>query len=391
MNVLLKKLAWANGSKENRGDVRIASGKIAQIGRGLQSLKNEPAIDFDGHYIYPGLINAHDHLEMNLYPRLGHPPYEDYIAWANDIYRPSESPVLEIEKVHLRDRLMVGALKNLLSGVSTVVHHNPYYFNFRFGYPVWVLKRYAWAHSLSSDKGLVSKFNQNCGKPFIVHGAEGTNPQAIGEIDELCRLGVLGPNTVLVHGVGINDQNTNIFVRSGTSLVWCPSSNYFLFGKTAPIADLKGRVRIALGTDSTLTGEATLFDEMKKAYSTGMVSAEEIFCMVTNIPASMFGINRRVRIEEGAEADILILPARKKDYYENILNATPIDIQWLMIRGKLKVAALERNVPLHNKMHRFKKLMIDIDIDHLKRRISQRVPKQILEQNPLWNLTTNGI
>ena len=50
-------------------------------------------LDLSGFMILPGLINSHDHLELNLFPRLGRGPYRNAIAWAQDIYRPNESPV----------------------------------------------------------------------------------------------------------------------------------------------------------------------------------------------------------------------------------------------------------------------------------------------------------
>ena len=73
----------------------------------------------------PGLINAHDHLEFNLYARLGRGPYPNAGAWARDVYLPNESPVQEQLRIPKGIRLIWGGLKNLLSGVTTVCHHNP--------------------------------------------------------------------------------------------------------------------------------------------------------------------------------------------------------------------------------------------------------------------------
>jgi hypothetical protein len=67
-----------------------------------------------------------DHLEFNLFPRLGRGPYPNAGEWARDIYHPDRSPIREQLRVPKTVRLWWGALKNLLSGVTTVCHHNPY-------------------------------------------------------------------------------------------------------------------------------------------------------------------------------------------------------------------------------------------------------------------------
>jgi cytosine/adenosine deaminase-related metal-dependent hydrolase len=83
-------------------------------------------LDLDGHVVLPGLINSHDHLEFNLFPRLGRGVYPNATEWARDIYHPERSPIREQLQVPKPVRLAWGGLKNLLSGVTTVCHHNPY-------------------------------------------------------------------------------------------------------------------------------------------------------------------------------------------------------------------------------------------------------------------------
>jgi len=53
-------------------------------------------MDLAGHLILPGLINAHDHLEFNLYPRLGRGPYPNAGSLGRvTSYHPRESPIRE--------------------------------------------------------------------------------------------------------------------------------------------------------------------------------------------------------------------------------------------------------------------------------------------------------
>ena len=77
-------------------------------------------LDLSRLKILPGLINAHDHLEYALFPRLGSGPYPSATEWARDIYHPTKSPVREQLRVPKRLRLIWGGLRNLLAGVVEV-------------------------------------------------------------------------------------------------------------------------------------------------------------------------------------------------------------------------------------------------------------------------------
>src|SRR3954447_27047566 len=87
-------------------------------------------VDLNGAIVFPGLINAHDHLELNHYGRLKfRDRYVNVSAWVDDM-RPrlkSDGGIRAGRSHALRHRLFIGGLKNLLSGVTTVAHHNPLY------------------------------------------------------------------------------------------------------------------------------------------------------------------------------------------------------------------------------------------------------------------------
>src|SRR6185437_8899345 len=107
--------------------------------------RSGPSLDLGGHLLLPGLINAHDHLEFNLYPRLGKRRYTNVREWAADIHKVDDSPVREHRRVPLSARLFWGGIKNLLAGVTTVSHHNPYQPRiFDSGFPVRVVRRFGW-------------------------------------------------------------------------------------------------------------------------------------------------------------------------------------------------------------------------------------------------------
>lgn len=385
MKFLLRHLRWIKDGIECTSDFRITRSRISEIGN-LQPLRHETVIDLEGHSIYPGLINAHDHLEMNLYPKLGRPPYNNYVEWANDIYTPDRSPVKEIQSIHLNDRLIWGVCKNIISGVTTVIHHNDFYRPLNGSLPLRVYKNYTWAHSVAFDKHIGLKYRID--RSYIIHAAEGCDDLSCNEIQTLERLGLLQSNTILVHGIAISQDQAENLSKIGCGLVWCPASNYFMFGKTAIIEILKTRIPVLLGTDSTMTGSPTFYTEMRTAFNSGLASPLEIYTMATSLPDSHLKISPH-HFSEGVLADVLILPSIQSDYYLNLIHSTPSETTLLLIDGKpvfadrqlLTILNLRPNIVIGESQK-----WIDCDIKALKSRIKKKVDIDILNLNPLWNL-----
>ncbi len=225
------------------------------------------ALDLTGHVVLPGLINAHDHLEFNLFPQLGRGPYRNAGEWSRDIYHPDRSPIREQLRVPKPVRLWWGALKNLLSGVTTVCHHNPYEHEvFGADFPVRVVRRFAWAHSIEFEPRLAARFRKApASYPFLVHCAEGTDTASHHEVQALDRLGALDRRTVIVHGVGISAASLALMCMRRASLVWCPTSNLAMFGRTVSRAVLRSGIPMALATDSALSAPVDLLDELAVA------------------------------------------------------------------------------------------------------------------------------
>ena len=80
-------------------------------------------LDMKGALAFPGLINSHDHLEFSLFPRTGNRIYDDYISWGNDIHACNEDAINRVKNVPYELRFKWGLYKNLLCGVTTVMHH----------------------------------------------------------------------------------------------------------------------------------------------------------------------------------------------------------------------------------------------------------------------------
>jgi cytosine/adenosine deaminase-related metal-dependent hydrolase len=321
-----------SASQAERIDVAVKAGRILPF----DSRVNDPTdVDLSGHLLLPGLINAHDHLEFNLFPRLGRGPWPNASAWAAEVHRPEESPVKEHLRVPKNVRLIWGGIKNLLSGVTTVAHHNPYEpFVFTDRFPVQVVKRYGWAHSLPFSPDI-----RDCWKrtpvrwPFIVHAAEGTDECAYREIPRLQEMGLLDRRAILVHAVGATQRELETIHRSGSSIVWCPSANLFTLGRTLPGTTITAGIPIALGTDSALTGCGDLIDEMQCAKTAAALTAEQIYPLVTSSAARMLRLNTgQGMIRERGVADLVAVADQGQTPAEALLDLRP---ELVMARGRV--------------------------------------------------------
>ena len=311
-SLILRGARIAVGPDESvHGDIEIEGRRIRSIGKIPRRPNGPLTLDLSGHLILPGLINAHDHLEFNLYPRLGRGPYKNAGAWARDVYRPEDSPVREQLQIPKNTRLLWGGLKNLLSGVTTVCHHNPREVSvFDRNFPVRVVKEFGWAHSLEFSPDLVQRFRATPPEwPFILHLGEGVDRTAKRDIFRLDELGALDERSVLVHAFALDAAGLRLAKEKRASIVWCPSSNLFLFGRTLSDRTLLSGIPIALGSDSSLTAEGDLLDEIRVARKASGLSRSAIYRMVTTDAARILHLrNGAGALTPGSVADLIALP-----------------------------------------------------------------------------------
>lgn len=309
-------------------------------------------LDLSGHLLLPGLINAHDHLEFSLFPRLGKGPYRNASEWAAAIYHPERSPVKEHLLVPKKDRLIWGGIRNLLSGVTTVAHHNPWEpAVFGATFPVRVVRRFGWAHSLNFSADLADRFRRTPVRwPFIIHAAEGTDAQALAEVSLLDECGVLTRRTVLVHAVGTGISEREIIFKRGSSIIWCPSSNLFTLGRTLLPAALNSGVPIALGTDSALTAEGDMIDEMRVAQNAYALTAQEIYPLVTANAARVLRLTGgQGTIRERGTADLIAV----KDTGQTPAGAlSSLQPELVMAGGRIMLASERFALQASKRFHR---------------------------------------
>lgn len=317
--------------------LRIVESRIDSVGAGPKP--GDVVIDLHGDRLLPGLINAHDHLQLNSFGRLKYREHYTNVGdWVTDVAGHVQTDIaLEACAAVPRDqRLLLGAVKNLLSGVTTVAHHDPLY-EYLTGdaYPVSVVTRYGWSHSLPIDGEVrVCRSYQTTpvAWPWIIHAAEGLDDEAAAEFERLDALGCFADNTLIVHGVALDGAQRQRLVEVGAGLIWCPASNLHLFGKTADVKDLIEHGRVALGTDSRLSGSRDLLTELTIAREVSGLDETILESLVTTGSARLLRLSDRGVLRAGAAADILVIPRMP------LSNATRTDIRLVMIRGKMLYA-----------------------------------------------------
>jgi len=305
--------------------LKTASGSSITVQDGVIA-PDDAAVDFEldvGHAeLRPGLINAHDHLHRNHYGRLGHPPYQNSYDWGADIHARDADAIGEARAVPRRTALLYGALKNLIAGVTTVVHHDAWESDFERDFPM----RVARVPQLHSPGLSALELNQlPVAAPLWIHLAEGVDAIAATEVEQLDRMGLLSPNLVAIHVVGPDAAGIERLCASAPGIVWCPTSNLFLFGVTAPRELLERCGEVMLGSDSLLTADGTLLDELRIARQLGVLSDHALTEAVSEVPARRLGLPAPT-LDVGAAADIIAL--RKP-----LLAATADDVALVLVAG----------------------------------------------------------
>ena len=340
----------ALGANESMpADVSLEDGRIAFLGRhdepaADRAAQSRRSVDLGGLLLLPGQVNAHDHLEFALFPRLGRGGYSNFVEWADDIHRPGNSPIREHRAVPKNTRLWWGGIRNLLCGVTTVCHHNPYVAEvFDTGFAVRVLREFSWAHSLPMDHELATK-QKNSGpdQPFIIHLAEGVDSQSAGEIFHLAREQALNDRTVIVHGLGLDERGITLLRSLGAALVWCPTSNVFLFGRTHDRQTIEGLPRVALGSDSPLTAQGDLLDEIRFANETVGMPAEDLYSLVTTRAADVLRLqDGEGSLRIGALADFVGVRDTGLSPAKTLAAISCRDVELVIIGGCVQLASTD--------------------------------------------------
>ena len=333
--MLLRNVSIVGDENTTPKEILAKNGYIHSVTEyGSHTGSDENAIFFEDAIAFSGLINSHDHLDFNLFPRLGTTVYNNYREWGTDIHKQFSEQIAAVLKIPQPLRTLWGMYKNLFNGFTTVVNHGE-------KLPIandliTVCQENMSLHSVGFEKKWRWKLNRpGIGKKkYVIHVGEGTDPVASHEIDTLIRWNLGKRALVGVHGVAMNAEQASSF----QGLVWCPDSNFFLLNKTAAIDQLKKNTAILFGSDSTLTSGWNICNQLRMARQTNMLTDQELFETVSGNAAMVWGLNRKGAIREGYDADIVVA---RKNNHKNALDAfyatDPEDLLLVMHQGQIQL------------------------------------------------------
>jgi cytosine/adenosine deaminase-related metal-dependent hydrolase len=207
---------------------------------------------------------------------------------------------------------------------------------------VHVLQEYGWEHSLAFARDIpAAMLRTGPEEPFLIHAGEGVDEAAAEELTLLDGIGALNERSVVVHGLALEETAMALLNERGSSLVVCPSSNNFLFHKTHSPQQLRAIERLALGSDSPLTADGDLLDELRLARHNALVSSELLYRMVTTQASRILRLRRSEgTLRVGAIGDLIAVRHRVGDPAETLSGLRWRDVELVVVGGHVRLASL---------------------------------------------------
>jgi len=342
----------------------IADGRIVAILPTEQArlLDAEQHLDLPGQVLIPGFVNSHGHAAMSLFR--GFADDVALMTWLHQLIWPAETAFVSEDFV--RDGSDLALAELALSGTTTV-SDNYFFPNVmadradRMGlraqlcFPIIDVPT-AWAQQQEEylAKGLalrdsyrdhdrievafgphatysleeqtlqrIATLANELDAPIQIHlhetrGEVQQSVERIGErpIDQLQRIGMLGPRTQCVHMTALAEDDIKILVDTGAHVVHCPRSNMKLASGNCPVQRLlDAGVNVALGTDGAASNNrlnmlaemqtAALLAKLDEGEPTAL-SAQSALEMATINGARALGIDALTgSLEPGKAADVI--------------------------------------------------------------------------------------
>lgn len=139
-------------------------------------------------------------------------------------------------------------------------------------------------------------------------------PRGCLPVAYLDRLGMLGPDMLLVHVIEADASDLRRIRDTGSFVVHCPKSNAKLGHGVAPVAQMRELgIPVALGTDGAPSNDTIdMFAEMRAVVSQQHLASDDVFRMATLEGSRALGLSAYVgSLEPGKCADFAVVKLRE--------------------------------------------------------------------------------
>lgn len=353
----------------------FADGVISTSGNRISQIKNgsqpQTAVD-TASYIFPGLIDLHDHITWNFLPRWNtgekfssRYEWQQRAAYGIALNGPHAKIVADHALACDADRFgeikaIVGGATSLVGGltptpntddnncITGLARNLDNYSGFdgstlnkeKVRYEVFPFEM-GLADSVRARNGLDSGDI----KAFLIHVGEGkpSDAAAAREFRMLAKRGdgFLRPRVSVIHGVSFGKPEFIQMAANGVGLIWSPRSNIELYGATTDVRSAKDAgVKIALAPDWSPSGSDGMIEELKYAATWNASQTPPVFTdaelvsMATLIPARLAGAETQIgALAKGLYADLLLIKKNGTNPYQALLHSNPADVRLVVIGG----------------------------------------------------------
>lgn len=363
------------------GRVVVSGGRILAVleaGAPLpDAARTFPAVEIDG-FVFPGLVNAHNHLVYGALPPwqvplLGGRPLRSVRDWRS-------GALLEayLEHVNRPKRKLIelgltaemgkwAELKELAAGTTTTQGS----FGFRghdghedrAGFARYLARNVEleqnglrqssggiYAEGREVDVVYLAEVLESVGsRPdgvFLVHLSEGTTEAERQELYDLNNVGRRGgercgpllERAAVIHGTSYGGREFRLMTACGADLVASSLSNLLYYGRAPDLAAaVAAGVNVSLGTDWAPVGSRNLLEELKVAdfLHGDRLSDRQLVELVTVNPAKALRVDDRIgRLAPGLVGDLLALRSRVRDPYGALVEATEREVALVAVGGE---------------------------------------------------------
>ena len=341
-------------------DEIIGDGYVIIRGQQIDAVNRErpagmPVVETDG-VIFPGLVNAHDHPQYNVFPVLRFDQtFLNRYEWQDSAtYAAFRQRVNALTSAGLACEMWKYAeVRALLAGNTTqqgafysdywdcyahprVLVRNPERMNRAIRDEIFPLRL-----SESSRATLRDRVQNGAYHALMIHLSEGVDPTAIEEFTTWQAWGLL-PASVIIHGIPYGAAEYRAMHEAGASLVWSPQSNLQLYGATAnPVAAMEQGVLVSLAPDWCPSGsydmlrELKVADEWNASQLGGRLTDVDLVQMVTANPAAQLDLDRRIgQIAPGYLADLVVIAGDRAHPHRALIEARPQDVKLVLVGGE---------------------------------------------------------